>query len=151
MDHLYNTILKYGIDKKIYFVGSTNSGKSTLINKLIKDYGSIEEVLKNIDNISGKKLKENLETYSEQAIFSKKLATIMTEVPIDNLIEDIKVETQINKEALKELLTRLKMKASLQRFIGEDEEKVEINTKNIESLNDLEELLVYVTMHIRKI
>lgn len=40
MDHLYNTILKYGIDKKIYFVGSTNSGKSTLINKLIKDYGN---------------------------------------------------------------------------------------------------------------
>ena len=127
-------------DKSDNIPGVPGVGEKTAY-KLIKEYGSIEEVLKNIDNISGKKLKENLETYSEQAIFSKKLATIMTEVPIDNLIEDIKVETRINKEALKELLTRLKMKASLQRLIGADEEKVEINTKNIESLNDLEELL----------
>ena len=83
----------------------------------MKESGSVEEVLKSIDNISGKRRKENLETYSEQAIFSKKLATIMTEVPIDNLMEDIKVKTEVDKEALKELLIRLKMKASLQRLI----------------------------------
>lgn len=39
--------------------------------KLIKEYKSIETVLENIENIRGKKLKENLHEYSEQAIFSK--------------------------------------------------------------------------------
>ena len=127
-------------DKSDNIPGVPGVGEKTAY-KLIKEYGSVEEVLKNIDNISGKKLKENLETYSEQAIFSKKLATIMTEVPIDNLMEDIKIKTEVDKEALKELLIRLKMKASLQRFIGDEEEKIEISTKNIESLDELENLL----------
>lgn len=127
-------------DKSDNIPGVPGVGEKTAY-KLIKEYGSVEEVLKNIDNISGKKLKENLETYSEQAIFSKKLATIMTEVPIDNLMEEIKVENIINKEGLKELLIKLQMKSSLARFIGEEEKKVEVNIKDIESLDNLKELL----------
>lgn len=126
-------------DKSDNIPGVPGVGEKTAY-KLIKEYGSVEEVLKNIDNISGKKIKENLETYSEQAIFSKKLATIMTEVPIDNLMEDISTENIINKEGLKELLIKLQMKSSLVKFIGE-EEKVEVNTKEIESLDTLKELL----------
>lgn len=38
LDCLYNKLKKYGNGKKIYFVGSTNSGKSTLINEMIKSY-----------------------------------------------------------------------------------------------------------------
>lgn len=126
-------------DKSDNIPGVPGVGEKTAY-KLIKEYGSVEEVLKNIDNISGKKIKENLETYSEQAIFSKKLATIMTEVPIDNLIEDISNENIINKEGLKELLIKLQMKSSLVKFIGE-EERVEVNTKEIESLESIKELL----------
>ena len=37
LDELYNKLLKYK-DKNIYFVGITNSGKSTLINEMIKSY-----------------------------------------------------------------------------------------------------------------
>ena len=40
LDELYNKILKYNNKKEIYVVGATNSGKSTLINKLIKNYSS---------------------------------------------------------------------------------------------------------------
>ncbi len=67
--------------------------------KLIKEYKSIETVLENIENIKGKKLKENLHEYREQAIFSKKLATIICNVPIDMSLEDIKSkeEYDINK------------------------------------------------------
>lgn len=39
MDLLYNTIYKYKTSNKVYVVGKTNSGKSTLINKLVKNYG----------------------------------------------------------------------------------------------------------------
>lgn len=39
-DELYHKILKYKKSNNVYVVGFTNAGKSTLINKLIKNYGS---------------------------------------------------------------------------------------------------------------
>lgn len=42
LDCLYNKLEKLGKGKKIYFVGSTNSGKSTLINEMIKSYNGEE-------------------------------------------------------------------------------------------------------------
>ena len=38
IDNLISTIDKYRVDDKVYFVGATNAGKSTLINKIISDY-----------------------------------------------------------------------------------------------------------------
>lgn len=45
LDLLYDTINKYGNNKKIYFVGITNSGKSTLINTMTKSYGDTDGVI----------------------------------------------------------------------------------------------------------
>lgn len=42
LDCLYNKLEKNGKGKKIYFVGSTNSGKSTLINEMIKSYNGYD-------------------------------------------------------------------------------------------------------------
>lgn len=42
LDCLYNKLVKLGKGKKIYFVGSTNSGKSTLINEMIKSYNGYD-------------------------------------------------------------------------------------------------------------
>ena len=42
LDCLYNKMCKLGKNRKIYFVGSTNSGKSTLINEMIKSYNGID-------------------------------------------------------------------------------------------------------------
>lgn len=50
-------------------------------SKLLLEYGSLEEVLNNIENISGKKLKERLTENKEKAILSKELATIELNVP----------------------------------------------------------------------
>ena len=49
--------------------------------KLIGEYGSVEKVLENIDAVKGKSLKEKLAGHKEQALLSKELATIYTEVP----------------------------------------------------------------------
>lgn len=38
IDNFHNKLKKYGRNKEIYFVGMTNSGKSTLLNTLVKNY-----------------------------------------------------------------------------------------------------------------
>ncbi len=52
-------------------------------SKLIVEYGTLEGVLKNIPNIQGDRLRENLEKYKDQARLSKELATIDPKVPIE--------------------------------------------------------------------
>ncbi|MDK0696323.1 DNA polymerase I [Clostridium perfringens] len=129
-------------DKSDNIPGVPGVGEKTAF-KLIKEYGSVEAVLENIDNISGKKLKENLTEYSEQAIFSKKLATIMTNVPIDFDLDEIKSKDDYNKDQLKALFTKLQMKSILDKLSNGEEEEPEIEVKitNIENNKELEELL----------
>jgi len=50
---------------------------------LIQEYGSIENLYKNIDNISKPKLKEKIETQKKEAFLSYKLVTIRTDVPLN--------------------------------------------------------------------
>jgi DNA polymerase-1 len=109
-------------DKSDNIPGIPGVGEKTAF-KLIQTYGSIEEVLKNIEEISGKKLKENLTTYSEQGIFSKKLATIMTEVPIEIDLDEIKSKENYDGSKLKKLLLKLGMKSVISK-LGDIEENV---------------------------
>ncbi|MGG6433638.1 DNA polymerase I [Anoxybacillus sp. D401a] len=61
--------------------GVPGVGEKTAL-KLLKEYGTVEHVLASLEHISGKKLKENLQTYREQALLSKQLATIHRDVPL---------------------------------------------------------------------
>ena len=70
--------------------GVPGVGEKTAI-KLLKEFHTVEEVLSSIDQVSGKKLKEKLETYSDQAILSKQLATIMRDAPIDVAIRKYRI------------------------------------------------------------
>ncbi|MBI6871644.1 DNA polymerase I [Clostridium aciditolerans] len=101
--------------------------------KLIKEYGSIENVLSNIDNISGKKIKENLHQYSEQAIFSKKLATIMKDVPIDIDLDSIKSKENYNAEGLRKLFMRLQFKTLINKIPGIEKGSENIDIESEES------------------
>ena len=58
--------------------------------KFIKEFGSIEELLRNTSELKGK-LKEKIEQNKDLGILSKKLATIITDVPIEVEIEDLKL------------------------------------------------------------
>ncbi|PKP32826.1 MAG: DNA polymerase I [Bacteroidetes bacterium HGW-Bacteroidetes-16] len=61
--------------------GVPGIGEKTAI-KLIAEYGSIENLLDHTDELKGK-LKENLERFTDQALQSKSLATIILDVPIE--------------------------------------------------------------------
>lgn len=129
-------------DKSDNIKGVPGVGEKTAF-KLIKTYGSIENVLQNIEEISGKKLKENLENNRQQAIFSKKLATIITEVPIDINLEEIKSNENIDNFKLKKLLLKLDMKSIIPRIINEEnniEEHEDINNIEINTLEETKEI-----------
>ncbi|WP_434654092.1 DNA polymerase I [Thermoanaerobacterium thermosaccharolyticum] len=68
-------------DKSDNIPGVPNIGEKTAI-KLIKEFGSIENVLMNTDKLKGK-IRENIENNTEMAMLSKKLATIERNVPIE--------------------------------------------------------------------
>lgn len=57
--------------------------------KLLTQYKTVESVFAHLDEISGKKLKENLATYKEDAFLSKQLATINCQSPIELTIDDL--------------------------------------------------------------
>ncbi len=82
--------------------------------KLIAQFGSIENLLQNSGKLKGK-LKENLEKYAEQALQSKKLATIILDVPIEFDEEKLK-RGEPDKEALKELFEELEFRNFAKRF-----------------------------------
>ncbi|WP_373893034.1 DNA polymerase I [Virgibacillus natechei] len=57
--------------------------------KLLKQHKTLEEVYNHIDDVSGKKLKEKLETYKENAFMSKDLVTIKRDSPITVKLDDL--------------------------------------------------------------
>jgi DNA polymerase I len=67
--------------------GVPGVGEKTAL-KLLKEFGTIENLLNSLDKVSGKKLKEKLEEHREQALMSKELATILREAPLEISLED---------------------------------------------------------------
>jgi DNA polymerase-1 len=86
--------------------------------KLLKEYGTLENVLANADKIKGA-LGEKVRAGKEDAIMSKKLATIITKVPVEFHEENFRVK-EWNKEALKEVFAELEFKTLGKRLLGED-------------------------------
>ena len=58
---------------------------------LLKEYGSVEGVIQHMDEIKGK-LGENVRTYKDDALMTKKLATIKRDVPLEYSMDDLKYE-----------------------------------------------------------
>ena len=86
--------------------------------KLISKYQSIENILENVDELKGKQ-KENLENYRDQALLSKKLVTIITDVPVDLDWVDLQ-RTEMNREVISELFVEYEFNAIGKRLLGED-------------------------------
>lgn len=83
-------------------------------SKLIAEFGSVENLLLNTKKLKGK-LRENVENFSDQAIMSKQLATIILDVPIE-LDIDALLYGNPDKEALVELFAELEFRAFAQRI-----------------------------------
>ncbi|MES2649890.1 MAG: DNA polymerase I [Bacteroidota bacterium] len=86
--------------------------------KLLKEYGNMENILANADNIKGA-LGEKVRNGKDLAVMSKQLATIITNVPVEFHAENFRMK-EWNKEALKEVFTELEFKTQAQRILGEN-------------------------------
>ncbi|MDP3666750.1 MAG: 5'-3' exonuclease H3TH domain-containing protein, partial [Sediminibacterium sp.] len=86
--------------------------------KLLKEFDTLENILANADGIKGA-LGEKVRNGKEMAILSKKLATIITNVPVAFHEEDYRLK-EWNKEALVEVFTELEFKTLGKRILGDD-------------------------------
>ena len=86
--------------------------------KLIQEYESIEGIIANADQLKGK-LKENVINYTDQALLSKKLATILLDVPVELKDYDLEINPP-NKEKLETLFAELEFRTLGKRVFGDD-------------------------------
>lgn len=86
--------------------------------KLLKEYDTLENILAHADNIKGA-LGEKIRSGKEMAVISKKLATIITNVPVSFHEEDYRLK-EWNKEALVEVFTELEFKTLGKRILGDE-------------------------------
>ena len=86
--------------------------------KLLAEYETLENVLANAKNIKGS-LGEKIRAGVDAAIMSKKLATIIVNVPVEFHEENFRLKP-FNKDALQEIFTILEFKALGKRILGED-------------------------------
>ncbi len=85
--------------------------------KLLAEYGTLENVLDNAYLIKGS-MGEKIRAGKESAIMSKKLATIILDVPVKFNADQYKV-SEFNKELLNEIFTELEFKSLGKRILGE--------------------------------
>jgi DNA polymerase-1 len=97
--------------------GIPGVGAKTAI-KFLKQYGSVEGLLEHTDELKGK-MKEKVEANKEQALLSKKLATIKIDVPLDYEPDKLKLDAP-NEEVLKELFEELEFRTIMKRVLGEE-------------------------------
>lgn len=95
--------------------GCPGVGEKTAV-KLLQKFGSIDNLLENTDKLKGA-LKTKVEANKEQIIFSKFLATIKTDVPIDLDEKQLELEP-INENALRELFEELEFRTLSTRLWG---------------------------------
>jgi DNA polymerase-1 len=85
--------------------------------KLIQEYGSMEAIIANAAQLKGK-LRENVETFAEQGLVSKMLATIILDVPID-VSDDELLISEPNRELLSNLFIELEFRSLGKRILGD--------------------------------
>lgn len=94
--------------------GVPGIGEKTAVS-LIKTFGNLEAIFENLDNVSRKKLRENLSTFREQAMLSRRLVAIDTEVPLSVELSSLKVADP-DVERLAGLFRELEFKRLQKQF-----------------------------------
>ncbi|MGL4797529.1 MAG: DNA polymerase I, partial [Paraclostridium sp.] len=124
-------------DKSDNIPGVPGIGEVTGI-KLIKEYGSIENIIENIESIKGSN-KKKIDDNKELAIMSKKLATIIRDVPIDIDLDNL-LFGDYNKIDVIEEFNKLGFNSLIQKIGGSNDnnqdEGIELNINKLENIEE---------------
>jgi DNA polymerase-1 len=85
---------------------------------LVKQYGSVENIIANADELKGK-MRENVKMYAEQGMVSKKLATIILDVPVEFDPHALELG-EPNRELLEPLFAELEFRTLGRRVFGDN-------------------------------
>ena len=91
--------------------------------KLIEQFGTLENIYQNIDHVSPAGLKSKLETSKENAFLSKKLVTIVTDVNLSQQLDDYKVKN-FKTEELRSFLQDLNFKSFEKTLLGDGQQSL---------------------------
>tara|TARA_B100001093_G_scaffold235748_1_gene225952 strand:- start:1281 stop:3995 length:2715 start_codon:yes stop_codon:yes gene_type:complete len=83
--------------------------------KLINEYGNIENIYENIDSIKNEKMREKLLSNKANAILSKQLVTILTDVNIEASVEDFKIK-EMNFDKMEDIFKELEFTGLLKKI-----------------------------------
>ncbi len=97
--------------------GCPGVGEKTA-QKLVAQFGSIENLLEHTDELKGA-LRTKVETNKEMILFSKFLATIKTDVPIELNLEELKRETP-DEDALRKIFEEMEFRALIDRVFNRE-------------------------------
>ncbi|MFM7900744.1 MAG: 5'-3' exonuclease H3TH domain-containing protein, partial [Bacteroidota bacterium] len=86
--------------------------------QLVAEYGTVENVIANAANIKGK-LGERVREHADMALMSKKLATIITNVPVDFDEQSLQLE-EPDKELLRDVFAELEFRALAKKVLEEE-------------------------------
>ncbi len=106
--------------------------------KLVALYGSVEGLIANTDKLKGKQ-KENVTNFADQALLSKELATIITDVPVEETFDDFKLE-EPEEDTLKELFEIWEFRTLTKRLFGSKETTEEAAAPVFQSLITLKDI-----------
>lgn len=110
--------------------GVPGVGEKTAI-KLLKEYGTLENLLQSIEKVSGKKLQEKLAEFKEQAVMSKELATITREAPVEVSLNELEYEGS-EKEKVMKIFKELGFNSLLDKLGGDVEAGNTVELEDIE-------------------
>ncbi len=84
---------------------------------LIQEFGTIENLLTNVDQVKGKKRQENLREFADQARLSRQLADLVYDLEIDVNLDELTL-VEPDRDALEVLFKQLEFSKLLQEFSG---------------------------------
>ncbi len=120
--------------------GVPGIGKKTAVD-LIRSFGTIEDVLANLDSVSGTKRRENLDVYRDQAIESRVLVTIELNAPVEVGVLDLS-NGPVDVERATELLKELEFPSLLKRLPVAKTDSSEFEYTITKSIPELDQLVL---------
>ncbi|MGG3955854.1 DNA polymerase I [Bhargavaea massiliensis] len=127
-------------DTSDHIPGVPGIGEKTAL-KLLKEYGTVENVLASIEHLSGKKLKENLQMYREQALLSKQLATIHRDVPLTLSLDELAWESY-DSERVAALFQELGFISLMDKIGQPSHEKASLTNISFETVQTIDEQML---------